>query len=193
MNLLLSLFDRMVGRWVDRRLHRQSRSRPTARFLRTAEILNNGRPEAIEVGADTVVAGELLVYPDGGRIRIGANCFVGRQTRVWSAAEVTIGDRVLLSHNVNVHDNDSHARSAKARHLHIVQILLKQNAALGDVPKAPVVIEDDAWIGFNATIMKGVRVGRGAIVAAGAVVTRDVAPYTVVAGVPAAVIGSSKE
>ena len=96
-------------------------------------------------------------------------------------------------YDVNIHDNNSHSVSARERHQHFVEILLKHNARLGDVPKAPIVIEDDAWIGFNASVMKGVRIGRGAIVAAGAVVTRDVAPFTVVAGIPAAVIGTSKE
>ena len=49
----------------------------------------------------------------------------------------------------------------------------------------PTVIEDDVWIGYRVTIMAGVRVGRGAVIAAGSVVTKDVDPYTVVAGVPA--------
>jgi virginiamycin A acetyltransferase len=52
----------------------------------------------------------------------------------------------------------------------------------------PVVIEDDVWLGLNAIVLPGVRVGRGAAVAAGAVVTRDVEPYTLVAGVPARVV-----
>ncbi len=53
---------------------------------------------------------------------------------------------------------------------------------------APVVIEDDVWLGSNAVVLPGCRVGRGAVVAAGAVVTRDVGPYEIVAGVPARVI-----
>ena len=48
-----------------------------------------------------------------------------------------------------------------------------------------VVVEDDALIGANAVVLEGIRVGKGAVVAAGAIVTKDVAPYTVVAGVPA--------
>jgi len=52
-----------------------------------------------------------------------------------------------------------------------------------------IVIEDDVWIGFRATILDGVRVGTGAVVAAGAVVTKDVPAFTIVGGVPATVIG----
>jgi len=51
-----------------------------------------------------------------------------------------------------------------------------------------ITIEDDAWIGAGAIILDGVRIGRGAVVGAGAVVTRDVAPHTVVAGVPARLV-----
>jgi maltose O-acetyltransferase len=58
----------------------------------------------------------------------------------------------------------------------------------GRVRRPPTVIEDDEWIGTRALIMPGVRVGRGAIVGAGAVVTRDVDPFTVVGGVPARLI-----
>ena len=57
----------------------------------------------------------------------------------------------------------------------------------GDIPET--VIEDDVWIGLRAIIMAGVRIGRGAIVAAGAVVTKDVEPYSIVGGIPAKVIG----
>ena len=61
------------------------------------------------------------------------------------------------------------------------------------VEDRPVVIEDYAWIGSRATILPGVTIGRGAVVAAGAVVTKDVAPYAVVGGVPARVIGARKQ
>jgi maltose O-acetyltransferase len=52
-------------------------------------------------------------------------------------------------------------------------------------PPAPIVIEDDVWLAVRCTVLKGVRIGRGAVVAAGAVVVSDVAPWTLVAGVPA--------
>ena len=193
MRSLQSIADGLVSRYTNRRLHRASSTDASARFLSTAVIHNNGRPSAIRVGRESVIGGELLVYPDGGDVQIGAHCFVGAGTRIWSAVGIRVGDRVLISHDVNIHDNNSHSVSARERHQHFVEILLKHNASLGNVPKAAIVIEDDAWIGFNASVMKGVRIGRGAIVAAGAVVTRDVAPFTIVAGIPATVIGSSQE
>jgi acetyltransferase-like isoleucine patch superfamily enzyme len=56
----------------------------------------------------------------------------------------------------------------------------------------PVVIEEDCWIGSHAVILKGVTIGAGAVVAAGAIVTKDIPPYTIAAGVPARVIGERK-
>ncbi|MCO6476121.1 MAG: hypothetical protein J5I94_05830 [Phaeodactylibacter sp.] len=53
---------------------------------------------------------------------------------------------------------------------------------------APIIIEDDVWLGARSIVLKGVTIGRGAVVAAGAVATRDVPPYTMVGGVPAKVI-----
>jgi maltose O-acetyltransferase len=53
---------------------------------------------------------------------------------------------------------------------------------------APIVIEDDVWIGFNAVILPGVTIGESSIVGAGAVVTKDIAPYSIVGGVPARLI-----
>ena len=56
------------------------------------------------------------------------------------------------------------------------------------ISKGDIVVEDDVWIGYRATILSGVRIGQGAVVAAGAVVTKDVPPYAIVGGVPAKVI-----
>ncbi|MFN7691728.1 MAG: DapH/DapD/GlmU-related protein, partial [Bacteroidota bacterium] len=55
----------------------------------------------------------------------------------------------------------------------------------GNIASKPIVIHDKVWISFNAIILKGVTIGEGAVVAAGSVVTKDVAPYTMVAGNPA--------
>jgi acetyltransferase-like isoleucine patch superfamily enzyme len=190
---LQSLLDRLAGSHANRLSHRRSDSHPTARFLRSAIVRDNGRPAAIRVGEQTVICGELLVYPDGGTLTVGRHCFIGPGSRIWSGAEIQIGDRVLISHNVNIHDANAHSLSAAERHRHIVEILIRGNAALGDVPKAPILIEDDAWIGFNATVLRGVRVGQGAVVAACATVTRDVEPFTIVAGTPAVPIGKSSK
>lgn len=164
---------------------------PTARLHPTARIENHaGRRERIVLGAHTHLRGELMVFRVGGEIRTGTLCFLGEGSRVWSRASVRIGDRVLISHLVDIHDTNSHPLDAPTRRADIEAILLRDHQPVGieAVISAPVVIEDDVWIGCKATVLKGVTVGRGAIVAAGAVVTKDVAPFTLVAGNPARLV-----
>ncbi|RZI39156.1 hypothetical protein EGT07_30435 [Herbaspirillum sp. HC18] len=111
---------------------------------------------------------------------------------MWSLDHVRLGNRVFLSHGVNVHDNDAHSLSAAERHRHFRELVQVGRASfVENVAAGKVEIGDDVWIGFNATILKGIRIGEGAIVGACSTVTRDVAPYTVVAGNPAVPVGQS--
>jgi virginiamycin A acetyltransferase len=66
--------------------------------------------------------------------------------------------------------------------------ILKEKSALDSINNGPIIVEDEVWIGTNALILSGVTIGKGAIIAAGAVVTKDVLPYTIVGGVPAKLI-----
>jgi maltose O-acetyltransferase len=155
----------------------------------------NAQPgrEAITVGDNCWIAGQLLVFPHGGRIRMGSFCYVGEDTRIWSAEEIAIGDRVFIAHGVNVHDNDAHSLSAAERHRHFRELVTAGRASFTeDVRAGRVVIGNDVWVGFNATVLKGVTIGDGAIVGAGAVVVRDVEPYAVVAGNPAVVVAAAR-
>ena len=155
----------------------------------TAEIENiHGDPAAIVIGAHTHVRGQLLTFWNGGKITIGEWCYIGEGTRIWSQASVAIGNYVLIAHLVDIHDTNSHPIDWKERRLDTEAILSGTYRTPTQTVSAPVTIEDDAWIGFKATVMKGVRIGRGAIVSAGAVVTKDVEPWTVVGGNPAKTI-----
>lgn len=160
---------------------------PTAVLHPTASIqILSKRERAIVIGAHTHIRGELLTYWNEGQIEIGSNCYLGEGSRIWSQASVRIGNDVLISHLVDIHDSDGHPIEAEDRVLDGRSILQGQGYLLPTkTQSAPVVIEDKVWIGFKATILKGVRLGEGAIVAAGAVVTKDVPPYTLVAGNPA--------
>lgn len=149
--------------------------------------------ESIVIGANARIAGELLVFAHGGRIQVGDDCFIGEGTRVWSANSVKIGHRVLISHAVNIHDTNSHSTSAASRHAHMSAIRsIGHPAHLADVTDSPVVIEDDVWIGFNAVVLKGVRIGRGSIIGAAALISKDVLPYSQMVGNPARCVGSSR-
>jgi len=156
---------------------------PSARIVNIA-----GNRSLITVGDNSHILGEILIFAHGGKVEIGCDCYVGDGTRVWSAASITIGDRVLISHNVNIFDSDTHPLSATKRHAQFKAIASVGHPEKIDLKEAPVVIENDAWIGAMATVLKGVTIGEGAIVGAGSVVTCDVPSWTIVAGNPARII-----
>jgi acetyltransferase-like isoleucine patch superfamily enzyme len=143
---------------------------------------------SIVIGENTVVRGELFTFGHGGQITIGEYCFVGQGTRIWSAKEIQIGDRVLISHGVNIFDNLTHPLNAKQRHEQFRQIVHAGHPSKLDLDERKVLIQDDALICAGAFVLRGVTIGKGAIVAAGAVVTKDVAAWNVVAGNPAQTI-----
>ena len=150
----------------------------SVKLLETARVCNiRHKRNAIQVGANTSIRGELLTFAHGGRIVIGEWCYLGEGARVWSAEQVSIGNRVLISHNVNIHDTNSHPLDAKARHNHLVDIIVHGHPhVLESVTSAAVVIEDDVWIGFSSNILKGVTIGAKSVIAAGSTVTKDIPP-----------------
>jgi acetyltransferase-like isoleucine patch superfamily enzyme len=148
---------------------------------------------AIEIGAGSHILGFLCVFAHGGKILIGKSGFVSEGSRIWSASLIEIGDRVQIAHGVNILDNNSHSLSATARFAHTQEILARGHpTVLDDVLSAAIFIEDDVWIGLNSTILKGVRIGKGAVVGASSVVTKDVPPFAIVAGNPAKIIGKAR-
>lgn len=151
-------------------------------------------PARIVIGENTHIRGHLLVFPNGGQLSFGKQCYVGENSKIWSMDSIHIGDHVLISHGVNIHDNNAHSLSASSRRKHINQLYNGGGHPLEllDVSRRAVVIGDDVWIGFNAVILKGVTIGKGAVIAAGALVTKDVPSFSIVAGNPATIIGSSQ-
>jgi len=136
-----------------------------------------------------LISGEMVTFRHGGSIQIGNWVFIGTGTRLWSAERIELGDRVLVSHNVDIHDSDSHPANSTARFEQTKAILTTGHPPVNPgIIAAPVRIEDDAWIGFGASILKGVTIARGAIVGARSVITKDVPPYTVVVGNPAKIV-----
>jgi acetyltransferase-like isoleucine patch superfamily enzyme len=155
-------------------------------LLPAARILNaSGSSERIYIGTRSLIEGELFVFAHGGRISIGDSCFVGPGTRVWSAGSIDIGNRVLISHNVNIFDSLTHPLSPRMRHAQFQAIASTGHPKSIELAEEPVNIADDVWIGAGATILKGVSIGARAIVGACAVVTHDVPAATIVAGNPA--------
>lgn len=109
-------------------------------------------------------------YADFGKnISFGKNVFINSNCHFQDQGGITIGDGVMLGHNVVLATATHDLAPSKSRKLHY----------------KPIVIGDNAWIGSNSVILQGVTIGEWAVVAAGAVVTKDVEPYTVVGGIPA--------
>jgi acetyltransferase-like isoleucine patch superfamily enzyme len=160
-----------------------------ARLGRTARIRNiAGDSKKITIGKDSIVQGELAVFAHGGNIQLGDWCYVGEQARIWSASSIAIGDRVLIAHAVNIFDNLTHPIRAAERHAQFREIAKSGHPRDISLGERPVRIKHDAWIGAGAFVLRGVTVGTGAIVAAGAVVTKDVPPYCLAAGNPASIV-----
>lgn len=109
-------------------------------------------------------------YSDFGKnIRLGKRVFINACCCFQDQGGIALGDGVFVGHNVLM-ATINHGLHKEDRHIHKL---------------APIVVEDDVWIGSGAIILAGVRIGEGSVIGAGAVVRRDVAPGTLVGGVPA--------
>lgn len=146
-----------------------------------ARVTLHGRPHVVNQGTmtfgdrvrlvSTVATLELVALP-GGHLEIGNNVFVNYGSSIVAGAHVRIGDDALIGTHVMMMDCDFHRVEDKAY----------------DTIGTPIVVEDRVWIANRAIVLKGVTIGHDAVVAAGSVVTHDVPPRTVVAGVPARVV-----
>lgn len=105
----------------------------------------------------------------GKNITFGENVFLNSGCKFQDQGGITIGDNCLIGHNVVLSTINHDLNPAKKRRNHY----------------APLKIGDNVWVGSNVTILAGVTIGEWSVVAAGAVVTKDVAPYSIVGGIPA--------
>jgi acetyltransferase-like isoleucine patch superfamily enzyme len=129
----------------------------------------------IKCGKGTYFGPSLLIMPKC--VSIGHNSFIGPQC--WLQSKVNIGNFVMLAGRVAVIGGD--------HRFDVVGVPMRFTGR-DRMEELLTVIEDDVWIGHGCIIIAGVRIGRGAVVAAGAVVTKDVPPYAIVGGVPAKLI-----
>ena len=159
-------------------------------FKETQIINNTGNKNNLSIGNNSVINGNIILYSIGDKIIIGSNTYIGINTRIWSMGKIQIGDNVLIAHNVNVFDNNSHSIDINIRKNELNYILTKgyPKKNLFNVSIGNIKVNNGVWIGMNSIILKGVEIGENAIVAAGSVVTKNVQPNTMVAGNPARVI-----
>lgn len=150
------------------------------RGLKLSQNVEIRGPQRLKLGRDVQIDKGVLLHCGGlqwsegkGQISIGDASYIGPNCVLFGAGEIEIGAHVLISPGVVI-----------ASHQHG---FARTDVRFDEQPSqfARIVIEDNVWIGSNATIIPGVRIGTGAIIGAGAVVTRDVAPRSLVMGVPA--------
>lgn len=179
---VLLFVNKIYSQWISLELKSNSG------FIKTGLTLVGGK--CISIGKDTLVETDAVLSAwntkDGAGIQhqpnleIGDNCFIGQHVHITCINHVRLSNRVLIGRWVTISDNN---------HGYTDMLSLQKPPIEREwVSKGPVIIEDNVWIGDKATILANVTIGKGAVVAANSVVTKDVPAYSVVAGIPAKVI-----
>lgn len=161
-------------------------------------ILRLDKPENrkyLSIGTDSIVTGNFIFESSEGQVKIGNHSYVGGGTFI-SRSSIEIGNYVTIAWGGTIYDHDSHSLDYMMRRKDIDAELedirngqnFIEHKDWSVVNSRPIKICDDAWIGMNVIILKGVTIGEGAVVGAGSVVTKDVPAWTVVAGNPAKVV-----
>jgi acetyltransferase-like isoleucine patch superfamily enzyme len=161
----------------------------------------------LEFGSQSVIGeGCNLLVPAGASLAIGADCYIGRYVELGSGGTISIGDHTSIQDrsilvgdvrlgrycvlSLNVLMTSGRHYFDRWPHLLIrdQDDRVSQNADLSREHSRPIVVEEDCWLGMNSVVMPGIKIGRGSVIGANAVVTHDVPPYSVAVGSPARVV-----
>ena len=120
--------------------------------------------------------GKNSIINDPNMLEIGNNCSIGPNAVIYCIyKKIIIGNNVMIGPNVTMVNGDHNIRK--------VGIPIIDNHEKDENDDKEIIIEDDVWIGANVTILKGVKIGRGAVIAAGAILSKSVMPYCIVGGI----------
>lgn len=155
----------------------------------------------LTVGENCFLECTVIFEKQTGEILIGNRTFIGSGTKLISISKIHIGSDVIISWGCTIYDHNSHSIYWNHRKNDVLDLISSyrensnqiENKDWSNVKSKPIKICDKAWIGFDVVILKGVTIGEGAVVAARSVVTKDVPPYTVVAGNPARIVKTIEE
>jgi len=150
---------------------------------------------AFAAGDNCILMHKNVFESDAGFIRIGSGTFINAGTSLISRESISIGNDVTIAWGCTIYDHDSHSLDYKER-------IRDQQSQLNDwdtgsfiqsknwssVRSGAIKIEDFAWLGFDVVVLKGVTIGKGAIIGARSVVSSDIPPWTVAVGNPAKVV-----
>lgn len=182
MNLKTDIFQRMLAGGIIRNdemgeawevVARAQRLSPALNASTTMDEMRERLSELIESKIDKSTTVFVPFHTNFGKhIKIGKNVFINHACSFLDLGGITIEDDVLIGPRVNLTTENHSVDPTKRRFLDLKEIIIKRNA----------------WIGAGATILPGVTIGENSIVAAGAVVNKDVPPNTIVGGIPAKVV-----
>ena len=150
------------------------------------------QPDALTIGRNCTMDGVHFDLGPEGRVHIGDYCYFTNLVLLCEL-EVVVGNYVLIGWNTTITDTDFHPIAPAERIADAIACSpLGKGRPRPMIARRPVVIEDDVWIGPNAAILKGVRIGTRAVIEPGSVVTRDVPSGARVIGNPAQIIGEAE-
>lgn len=188
MSLNISLFDRYGLMGVIRLLFSYLMTKikyPSARLIRSPIYIR---------GSKFIVIGKRLTTGVGCRfdafskqknivIEFGDDVQINDYVHISAIESIKIGNRALLASNIFISDHNHGCYSVSSKHSSPITPPIHR-----ELSSAPVVIEEDVWIGEYVSILPGITIGKGSIIGAGSVVTKNISPYTIAAGNPARVI-----
>lgn len=170
------------------------------KFLPNFSMINISKANVIKIGNECILGGKLIAESSNAYFKFGNRVFIGK-SQIICRTGIEFENNIMVAWGVTFYDHDSHSLDFELRKKDLEQQIKDYNDFKGNFLKnknwdvvntKPIRVCSNSWIGMNATILKGVTIGEGAIVAACSVVTKDVPPYTVVAGNPALVVKKLK-
>lgn len=149
-------------------------------------ILSGLGRDGLRIGARATIGAysRLIVGTDvarpGSHIHIGDGCGIGEYSSVGGSGGVSIGKNTIIGQYFSAHPENHNFKD------------LSRPIREQGTTRMPIDIEEDCWLGARVTVLGGVTIGKGSVIAAGSVITRNVLPYSIVAGVPGRVVGSRR-
>jgi acetyltransferase-like isoleucine patch superfamily enzyme len=145
--------------------------------------------EALVIGSRCTMDGVQFNIGVGAKVAIGDCCYFTNSV-VLCELELQIGSYVVVGWNATISDTDFHPLDPARRIADAIALSpLGQGKPRPPIEARPITVEDGVWIGHNATVLKGVRIGTGAWIEPGSLITKDVPPHARVLGNPASIIG----
>ena len=160
--------------------------------VKASIVVNNIKKTQLKIGDFTILRKNKFFCFGKGKLKIGKYCYFGDETQVDASKEIKIGNYCMFSNRIMVQDHTGHPISPKKRRKQLIN-LQKISTDVYDTEIKKVIIKNDVWVGMEAVILKGVTIGEGSIIAARAVVTKNVPPYSIAAGNPAKIVKKIKK